>query len=170
MTSRSPSSLLHNLFNPVPGSSWQHACENWKAPTAKIVRTYINQHFVMTLELLPLRQTNQPVRTAFTDKTERQYCIACRPTALTSDKFSVTLQDRWKKRRFTWLQQTEAKLYIAGVLGVFEAGHGRLILNPFQFVIHSQSTFQHQQPISVQHNITVLFEKLIITQGIRRFL
>ena len=35
------------------------------------------QYYLMTLKLLSLSSTNQPVRTAITDKTERQYCIEC---------------------------------------------------------------------------------------------
>jgi hypothetical protein len=42
----------------------------------------------------------------------------------------------------------QAELYIAGILSVYETGHDRLILNPFQFAIHSQSTFQLQQSIT----------------------
>jgi hypothetical protein len=90
---------------------------------------------------------------------------------LSSEKFSATLQDTWKKRRFLWIQQTKSRTvhrwdirYICNRPRPFSS-------KSFQ-VRHSQSIYLSTSVIHFRLTpyIRVIFEKLTSTLEIPRFL
>ena len=64
-----------------------------------------NQYYVMTLKLLSLISTNQPVRTAIIDKTERQCCIECWQNVLIKRYVQRNFTCHKEKRRFLLIQE-----------------------------------------------------------------